>query len=278
MARSPIGLFFHYAFFCYDLRPLPSEYEGRVLQQGSFVFLKPLRLAQILKPIFNHKHEVLFNGDINLRMSDEEPIVLSTHHQKILWRRLSEKGILDIELARIIWPNGLANVVLPILKRMDLAFPLGSNEGELVVMQGLPASRPALVEGILNGFPNNYSISEGSWRLFGGAPPGVIENVLTRCCTLGDTRMFWRYGVLVRGDLDGYFALILDFVDNETLKLQVYGNPESVGPWMALSFAMSAALSKMSEFPGLEREAKLRCPTHSKEFFWISDEVNRILR
>lgn len=42
---------------------------------------------------------------------------------------------------------------------------------------------------------------------------------------------------------------------------------------MALSSAMSATLSKMLKFPGLKREAKLRCPEHREKFLWMSDQV-----
>lgn len=255
------------------LAMLYREYEGRVLRKESFVFLNVMRLAKLLKPLFNHKWEE-DNGDIIVDMDGERPRVLSTKEQKTSWKRLREDGILDIGLARVFWPNGRLDVALPIVKKMDLAFPLGKDDSEFVVMQHLPPFRPDEVDEDLNGFRNNnYPILEGAWRISRGAPPGMIESLLTRCCALGDMKTFWRVGVLVRGNLDGSFALILEFVDNETLKLHVYGNTDTVGPWMALSFAMSVTLSKMMEFPGIKREAKLQCPTHSGRSLWMSDQV-----
>lgn len=101
----------------------------------------------------------------------------------------------------------------------------------------------------------------------------MIENVLTRCCCVGDTNAFWRLGVLVRGNLDGSFALVVKSINDDEQQLDVYGNPESVGPWMVLSFVMSATLSKMLEFPGSRREASLQCPKHNGKFIWMSDQV-----
>lgn len=243
------------------------------MRQGSFVFLNVGRLAKLLKPLFNHKLEE-GKWNIVVDMEGEEHLVLSTAHEKNSWRRLREQGILDIELARALWPNGLSDVVLPIIKRMDLAFPLGSDDSELVVLQQLPESRPENVTKSLNHFRNgSYPILEGYWKLAQGAPPGMIENILTRCCVLGDLRTFWRHALLVMGNLDGDFALVLEFKDNEELELHVHGNPKSVAPWMAFSFAMSATLSKILEFPGLRREARLHCPAHRGRLLWMSDQV-----
>lgn len=273
MAQSAASFLFHSALYDHDHHASHGEYEDRVLRQESFVFLNVVCLAKILKPLFSHKFKE-DNGDIIVDMDGERPIVLSTGDQKNSWRRLREKGILDLELANILWPNGLSDVVLPIVKKMDLEFPLGTDDTKLVVMQRLPCWHPKDVENTLYRFrKDNHPTLEGSWRLFRGVPPGVIENVLTRCCSLGDTHTFWRLGVLVKVHLDGNFALVLEFIDNEKLNIEVYGSPESVGPWMVLSFAMSVTLSKMIEFPGLKHEAKLRCPNDSGENLWISDQV-----
>lgn len=126
------------------------------------MFLNVARLAIILKPLFNHKFKE-DNGNIIVDMDGEEALVLSTAEKKTSWRRLREEGILDIELARNLWPSGLSDVVIPIVKRMDLAFPIGNDDSSLVVMQRLPSSRPKHVEKTLNLFRNdNCPILEGS--------------------------------------------------------------------------------------------------------------------
>lgn len=231
----------------------------------------------ILKPLFNHKERRQWNGDILLEVDKSKPIILSTEAQREAWRRLTEHGLLDIELARTLWSGDLWKYVLPILQDIDLAFPHPTYDSTFVVMLQLPRCRPPIVDETLVCFrKEHYPTLEGTWKMPMGAPPGMIEKVLTRCCGLGSTNIFWRFGVLVTGDFGsavrGRFALVLEYA-NEEFKLEVHGNQESVGPWMALSYALSALLSKTVEYPGLKWEASLGCPTHRSGTLRVSDEV-----
>lgn len=268
---SLFSLTLPFIFVCHSLG---REYEGRILRQEPYVFFYVVRLAKILKPILNHKHEEDTNGDIIIDVEADEPLVLSTAALKDSWERFTVQGVLDIELARELWPNDLWRFVLPTLKNMDLAFPLQSDDSKLVVMLRLPAYRPEIADETLSEFRReNYPTLEASWTLYLGSPPGVIEKVLTRCCSLGASSIFWRFGVLVKGDLGGKFALVLEFLHGK-LELQVHGNPRSVAPWIALSYALSAMRSKTLEYPGLKWKASLGCPKHSKGLLRVSDEVS----
>lgn len=75
------------------------------------------------------------------------------------------------------------------LKKMDLVFPLTVDDSKLMLR--LPHSRPQGIDDTLAHFRrDNHPSLMGSWKLFLGAPPGVIEKMLTKCCSLGDTNMF----------------------------------------------------------------------------------------
>lgn len=234
-------------------------------------------LAVILKPILNHKqNEDVTNGDIYLHVHETEPIVLTTESQRKSWRKLENQGILDQSLAQTLWPGHLWEYVLPTLEKLDLAFPLPGDKTKMVVMQRLP-DRPQAVDETLKDFnKQSHAALKGSWRLIQGAPPGMIEKVLTKCSSVGHT-IFWKSGVLVRGNVQGHmggeFALVVEFID-DTLELQAHGDPASLGPWMALSYVMSAMMSKMLEFPGLRWDASLGCPKHREEELRVSHEVS----
>lgn len=249
------------------------------MRHGSYVFLDVTWLAAILKPVLNHKEKQLRDGTISLDIAQGRSILLSTREHKRLWRRLESEGILHPELARLLWPHDLSEYVLPTLRSIGLAFSLSDDEhDELVVMLRLPEERPSTIEEDLQNFRDgNYPAIRCLWKVFMGAPPGAIERVLTRCCSLGATKTFWRYGVLVKGDfggkIGGRFALLMEYVDEE-LHMEVHGNLASIGPWVALSYAMSAMLSITWEFPGLGWEASVKCPTHSTGELEVSREVS----
>ncbi|CAN0252568.1 unnamed protein product, partial [Scytosiphon promiscuus] len=93
---------------------------------------------------------------------------------------------------------------------------------------------------------------------FLGVPPGAIEKVLTRCCSIGGVRVFWRFGVLVHGSFgdeggsSGIFAVVLEYSPSgNELTAQFYGDMSNPAPWVALSYVISAVRSILSEFPGL---------------------------
>lgn len=151
---------------------MDGEYEGCVLRQESSVFLDVELLAKILKLLFNHKSKE-DHGDITVDLDGEEHLVLSTAHEKNAWGRLREQGIPDIELARVLWHNDLSDAVRSMIKRMDLAFPLGSNDSEFMVQQQLPESRPESVTKALDDFhDSSYPILEGYWKLAQGLRRG----------------------------------------------------------------------------------------------------------
>lgn len=289
-----------YAVFSVPGRHAPRrEYEGRILLHGSYVFLDVVWLAVILKPILIHNDKTLHDGSISLQVDDNQSTVLSEQAHKESWENLKTQGILEIELAHVLWPDGLWNYVLGTLESIDLAFPLprgrkklargneklARNHGklardyeDLVVMLRLPVERPQSVAEDLKDFRNgSYKAIGGTWKMFLGAPPGAIEKVLVRCCRLGATQIFWRFGVLIKGSFGGVvggrFALLLEYVDNQLL-IEIHGNLRSVGPWMALSYAMSAMLSMVQNSPGLPWEASIGCPEHKKMLLKISEKVS----
>ncbi|CAN0021780.1 unnamed protein product, partial [Scytosiphon promiscuus] len=75
------------------------------------------------------------------------------------------------------------------------------------------------------------------WVFFLGVPPGTIEEVLTRCCSIGDVQTFWRAGVLVRGgvgkrDRSGAFSVVIEYASRDReLTARVYGDISSSTSW-----------------------------------------------
>ncbi|CAM9663253.1 unnamed protein product, partial [Ectocarpus sp. 12 AP-2014] len=111
---------------------------------------------------------------------------------------------------------------------------------------------------------------------FLGVPPGSIEKVLTRCCTLGGVQTFWRYGVLVHGGLgveDEHrtFAVVVEYSSTENeLVAQVFGGISTPGPWMAMSYVMSAVSLVLVDFPGLRWKGSLTCPQHGDGMLFVN--------
>ncbi|CAN0175872.1 unnamed protein product, partial [Laminaria digitata] len=107
--------------------------------------------------------------------------------------------------------------------------------------------RPESVGEDIDEFRSRHSaVLDVRWTFFCGVPPGVIEKILTRCCSIGAVQTFWRFGVLVKGTLNasegsGSFALVLEYsCDNTQLDMKVYGDICTMAPWAALAYAISA--------------------------------------
>eukprot|EP00752_Nemacystus_decipiens_P012229 g10841.t1 len=245
------------------------EFEGSLVRHEMFVFLDVVWLARVLKPLLNHKDEKSYNGSVKLGDSGGTCITLRDPVDIASWSRLKVEGILEPRLAQAMWPAGLSEYVLPTLLSLGLAFSLGNDPaGEVVVLLRLQSDRPAGVGKVMDTFRSkNDPVFTASWKFFLGVPPGAIEKVLTRCCSIGGVRVFWRFGVLVHGSFgdggggSGIFAVDLEYAaDGNKLTAQVYGDICDPAPWAALSYAISAVRVMLLEFPGLHSEGSLRCP------------------
>ncbi|CAM9880927.1 unnamed protein product, partial [Laminaria digitata] len=110
------------------------------------------------------------------------------------------------------------------------------------------------------------AVFEVCWEFPLGVPPGMIEKILTGCCSIGAVRTFWRFGVLVRGTLggsegSGSFALVLEYSrETKQLDMKAYGDIRTVAPWAAIAYAISTVRTSLLDFPGLRSQAYLKCP------------------
>lgn len=93
--------------------------------------------------------------------------------------------------------------------------------------------------------------------------------MLTRSCSIGGVRAFWRFGVLVHGRYgdgggsSGIFAVVLEYSSSgNELTAQLCGDVSDPAPWVSLSYAISAVRFMLLEFPGLRSKGSLRCPQH----------------
>lgn len=242
------------------------------MRHETFVFLDVVWLTRILKPLLNHKDSESNDGKVFLGDTGDTRITLADNRHIVSWNRLKEDGILEPELARILWPD-LFEYVLPTLASLGLTFPLGHDpaEGEVVLLR-LGRSRPKSVGNDIDEFRSRRSaVFVVRWRYFLGVPPGEIEKILARCCSIGGVQTFWRFGVLVRGAVSGSegagrFALVLEYSpDSNQLDMKVYGDICTVAPWSALTYAISAVRTMEMEFPGLPSRAFLECPQHRED-------------
>ncbi|CAM9393730.1 unnamed protein product, partial [Laminaria digitata] len=248
------------------------EFEGTVVRHESFVFLDVVWLTRILKPLLNHKETKRSDGKISLGDTGGTPIILEESRHVECWNRLKEAGILEPELARIMWPS-IFQYVLPTLASLGLTFPLESDPAEgLVVLLRLGEERPDTVGNAIDAFLLKHSaVLNVRWECFLGFPPGAIEKVLARCCRIGSVQTFWRFGVLVQGALSGSegtgsFALVLEYSsDPNQLDLKVYGDICTVAPWAALAYAISTVKVMAMDFPGLTTRAFVGCPEHGQD-------------
>ncbi|CAM9212614.1 unnamed protein product [Ectocarpus sp. 8 AP-2014] len=254
------------------------EYDGTLVRHEKFVFLDVVWLARILKPLLNHKDHVTYDGLVNLGDTGDVRITLHDQSDIASWGRLKNEGVLEPRLAYAMWPNGLSEYVLPTLASLGLTFPLEDDPDEgLVVLLRLKPDRPESVGKGIDTFCLGLTLAfSANWKIFLGVPPGAIEKVLTRCCSLGGVKTFWRYGVLVHGGLGDFdereiFAAVLEYssTDNE-LSTRIFGDISTPAPWMALSYVMSAVILMLVDFPGLRWEGSMQCPQHGDRMLFVT--------
>ncbi|CBJ33700.1 LRR-GTPase of the ROCO family, putative pseudogene [Ectocarpus siliculosus] len=245
------------------------EFDGFLVRHEKFVFLDVVLLAKILKPLLNHKDQEAFDGHVYLGDTDDTRITLDDPSDIASWDRLKE-GVLEPRLADAMWPDGLSEYVLRTLASLGLTFPLENDPAEgLVVLLRLKPHRPESSGKVIDTFCSGLTPAfRASWKIFLGVPPGAVEKVLTRCCGLRGVQTFWRYGVLVHGGLGvrderRTFAVVVEYssIDNE-LVAQIFGDISTPGPWMAMSYVMSAVSLMLVDFPGLRWKGSLKCPQH----------------
>lgn len=259
---------------------MSREYEGSLVRHETYVFLDVMWLARILKPLLNHRDDEdpfcgsMSLGDTGITLDDDEHIAS--------WKRLKQDGVLEPALARVLWPNGLSDYVLPTLDSLGLTHPLDGDVSKgLVALLRLGKKRPKGVGKELDDFRRDHTaVLSVTWKIFMGVPPGAIEKVLTRCCSIGALRTFWRLGVLIQGGFGAAtagktFALLMEYSHDSTeIDVKVYGNIGTAAPWAALSLGLSAVRVMCSEFPGLRWCASLQCPQHEQEM-QISNTVSQ---
>lgn len=254
------------------------------MRHEAYVFLDVSWLASILKPLLNHKEKEGYDGSVRLGDTGDTRISLTEERHITSWRRLKTQGVLEPDLANVMWP-GLADYVLPTLASLALTFPLVHDPAEgLVVLLRLGVERPESVGQDIDAFRQEHTaVLSVCWKMFLGVPPGAIEKILTRCCSIGAVQTFWRFGVLVQGylgrkDTGGRFVLLLEYSHKTTeLEMKVYGSVGTTAPWAALSYGLSAVLAIVLEFPGLRWRAHLSCPEHNGEDFQINKVSSQAL-
>lgn len=267
--------------------PLPCvgvgrEHQGSVVRHETYVFLDVTWLARILKPLLNHRDDEDSFGSISL---GDTGITLDRGRHKASWKRFKKTGVLELALTRVLWPGNLADYVLPTLDLLGLAHPInGDSAQRRVVLLRLDEKRPDDVGKELDDFRRSHAaVLSVTWKVFLGVPPGAIEKVLTRCCSIGALRIFWRFGVLVQGGFGGVtagktFALLIEYSHEKSeMGIEVYGNIGTAAPWAALSFGISAVRKMCSEFPGLRWRASLKCPQHEQDME-IRTKVRSMIR
>lgn len=235
------------------------------MRHETYVFLDVTWLAKILKPLLNHRDVENCCGNVSL---GDTGITLSNDEHIDSWKRFKETGVLKPGLAGVLWPDGLCDYVLPTLASLGLAHSL---DGDSVVLVRLGKERPRGVGKELDDFRrDNTAVLCATWKIFLGVPPGAIEKVLTRCCSIGALRTFWRFGVLIQGGLGGVsavktFAMLIEYSHEKTeVDMKVYGDIGNAAPWAALSFGVSVVRAMCSEFPGLRWRASITCPQHDQ--------------
>ncbi|CAM9557239.1 unnamed protein product, partial [Ectocarpus sp. 12 AP-2014] len=140
---------------------LIREHEGSLVRHETYVFLDVTWLAQILKPLLNHRDdEDPFCGDVSL---GDTGITLKDDKHIASWNRLKGNGVLDHELACVLWPDGLSDYVLPTLDSLGLTYTL--DEG-LVVLLRLDDKRPEDVGKELDDFRRDHTaVLSVKWKV-----------------------------------------------------------------------------------------------------------------
>lgn len=101
---------------------LGREHEGSLVRRATHVFLDVTWLAKIPKPLLNHwDDEDPFDGNISL---GDMGITLDDDEHIACWNRFKESGILELALARVLWPDGLSHYVPPKLRTLGLKHAL----------------------------------------------------------------------------------------------------------------------------------------------------------
>ncbi|CAM9180685.1 unnamed protein product, partial [Laminaria digitata] len=247
------------------------EFEGTLVRHDKFVFLDVVWLTRILKPLLNHKDNEKHDGSVFLGDTGDTRIKLIDVAHIDSWNRLKAEGILEPELARVMWPD-VFEYVLPTLACLGLTFPLERDSAEgLVVLLRLGTGRPKVVGEDIDKFRLRHSaVLNVRWTFYLGVPPGAIEKVLTRCCSIGAVQTFWRFGVLIQGAMrgsegGGSFALVMEYSsESNLLDVKVYGGICTAAPWAALAYAISTVRTMAMEYPGLRSRASIECPDHGQ--------------
>ncbi|CAM9860742.1 unnamed protein product [Ectocarpus sp. 12 AP-2014] len=254
------------------------DFDGSLVPHERFVFLDVVWLVRILKPLLSHKDQEMFDGRVNLGNTGDTRITLDDPSDIASWDSLKKEGVLEPRLAYAMWPNGLSDYVLPTLASLGLTFPLENDPAEgLVVLLRLKPHRPESVGKVIDTFCSGLTPAfRASWKIFLGVPPGAIEKLLTRCCGLGGVQTFWRYGVLVHGGLGVQddrrtFAVVVEYssTDNELIA-QIFGDINTPGPWVAMSYVMSAVSLMLVDFPGLPWKGSLIGPQHGDGMLFMN--------
>ncbi|CAN0286004.1 unnamed protein product [Ectocarpus sp. 12 AP-2014] len=264
------------------------EYEGTVLSVGTYMFLDVDWLAKVLEPVLNHKG-IEDKGGAHV-FGDVE---VTERWQKLSLRKLEDEGILEQRLAAFLWP-GYTEHVLAALKRIGLTFPCPEDaNGGLVVPLRLPETRPLYVGQHLANFSDehrdehNHKSLTMHWKMPYGVPPGGVERIVSRCASLGEASLFWRFGVLVRvgaaqeegkegdgGVERSWFTLEYDRYGQE-LVIAVWGDLTKAAAWATLTCVSAVVRDMTQQYPGLRWEAFLGCPDHPVEAMCISEAQRR---
>lgn len=81
------------------------EFDGTLVRHETFVFLDVIWLTRILKPLLNHKDTELFDGKVFLGDTGDTGIILDDEGHIEAWNRLKQEGVLEPDLARVMWPD-----------------------------------------------------------------------------------------------------------------------------------------------------------------------------
>lgn len=244
------------------------------------MFLDVDWLAKVLEPVLNHKG-IEDKGGAHV-FGDVE---VTERWQERSLRKLKDEGILEQRLAAFLWP-GYTEHVLAALKRIGLTFPCpGDADGGLVVPLRLPETRPLYVGQHLANLSDehNHQSLTMHWKMPYGVPPGGVERIVSRCASLGEASLFWRFGVLVRvgaaqeegkegdgGVERSWFTLEYDRYGQE-LVISVWGDLTKAAAWATLTCVSAVVRDMTRQFPGLRWEAFLGCPDHPVEAMCISE-------
>ena len=162
---------------------------------------------------------------------------------------------------------------------------MGDDADGLVVPLRLPETRPLYVGQHIANFSEVHGQKSLTmqWKMPYGVPPGGIERIVSRCSSLGEASLFWRFGVLVRveaariggGEGDGglersWFLLEYNSYGQE-LVIAVWGDLKKAAAWATLSYVSAVIRDMTLQYPGLRWEAFVGCPDHPGEAMCISE-------